>query len=107
MFSLLAIYQRYIRHPWLAGSVLLIESIAVTSSPIVFGYLISVLSGETDAPTVYIWIGALLMVALDALGVCCQYTFQCCMIRETASMARRMKNDVAGSQQSHPKFRCC
>lgn len=94
MSFLFAIYQRYTQRFWLAGSVLLIERIAATSSPVVFGYLISILSGEVDAQPAYLWIGVLLIIALDALCVCCQYLFQCCMIRETTSMARRMKNDV-------------
>lgn len=72
---------------------LIIGQLAATGSPLIFGRLISMLS-DTAASTVWIWGAIGLVCTLDGLHIGCQYSFNHAIIRETAAMARRMKNET-------------
>lgn len=93
MRLLLLLYQRYACHSWPLLGLLLLAQLAATISPLVFGKLITML-GDREAPEAWVWGAIGLVCALDALHIGCQYGFNRVMIRQTASMARCMKNEA-------------
>ena len=93
MRLLLLLYQRYACHSWPLLGLLLLAQLAATGSPLVFGKLITIL-GDPAAPTIWIWGAIGLACALDVLHIGCQYGFNRAVIRQTASMARCMKNEA-------------
>lgn len=93
MRQLLALYRRYGRHSWPLFMLLLLAQLAATSSPLVFGKLITLL-GTPATSTMRIWGIVGLLCLLDALHIACQYGFNRAMILRTAAMARRMKDEA-------------
>lgn len=93
MRLLLVFYRRYTCHSWPLLGLLLLAQLAATVSPLIFGKLITIL-GDPVAPAAWIWGSIGMVCTLDALHIGCQYGFNRAVIRQTASMARRMKNEA-------------
>lgn len=93
MLLLFSLYRRYARRPCLVLVLLLIAQLSAAVSPLAFGRFIAAL-GDDGVSTVRL--GGLigLVGALDALSLACQYGSGRAVIRQSASMARSLKDEA-------------
>lgn len=93
MTLLIRLYRRYAHKLWTGWALLLLAQLAATGSPLAFGEVINMLSTH-GTPMAHLWASITLVCALNALHIVCQYGFTSSIIRQSAAMARRMKDEA-------------
>lgn len=93
MRELFSIYRYYAQSKFWGICLLIVQELAAIGSTLLFGYLITLLSCK-NISSYYLWGGISVIALLDIISLFSQYRFNYCIIKETASMARKMKEDV-------------